>query len=70
VVNIDTDEEEAIEFLAKYNLEYGKLVNEYSIASWGYETNITDENEAVLQHASIKVNKTENPSSPYPRALY
>ena len=51
----NTNETEAIEFLAKYNEEYGKLLNEYTVASWNYETNITDVNEATSQEAAIKV---------------
>ena len=51
----NTNETEAIEFLEEYNQVYGKLLNDYTLASWNYETNITDENEAVVQECQLRV---------------
>lgn len=51
----NTNETEAIEFLAEYNEVYGKLLNEYTLASWAYDTNITDENSAVVQECQLRV---------------
>lgn len=41
---MNSNEDDAIAFLNEYNTEYGALVNQYVIASWNYETNLTDEN--------------------------
>lgn len=41
---LNSNEDDAIAFLNEYNTEYGALVNQYVIASWNYETNLTDEN--------------------------
>ena len=46
----------AIEFLDEYNEKLGKLLNEYTKASWNYVTNITDENDKLSQEAAFKVN--------------
>ena len=51
----NTNEEEAKTFLVEYNENYGKLLNEYTLASWAYETNITDENADVVQECGLKV---------------
>merc|ERR1712223_134564 len=51
----NTNETAAIEFLAEYNERYGKLLNEYTLASWNYETNITNENEEISQEAGVKL---------------
>ena len=53
----NTNEEEAIEFLAAYDQEYGRLLNLATIASWNYETNITDENAAEAGDAWFKVDQ-------------
>ena len=45
---LNANEGEAQAFLDKYNAEYGDLLNRYTIASWNYETNLTDENAAVV----------------------
>ena len=47
----NTDEEEAKEFLATYDAEYGKLLNLATVASWNYETNITSENAELSSAA-------------------
>ena len=52
----NTNETLAIEFLDQYNEKLGKLLNEYTKASWNYETNITDENDKLSQEAAFKVN--------------
>ncbi len=51
---LNTNEADAIAFLEKYNNEYGVLLNEYVIASWNYETNLTSENAAVLVSYSLQ----------------
>ena len=51
----NTNETLAIEFLDQYNEKLGKLLNEYTKASWNYETNITDENDKLSQEAGFKV---------------
>ena len=43
--NLISDESKAIEFLKEYNEKLGKLSNAYSIASWNYNTNLTDANK-------------------------
>ena len=40
----NTNEEDAIKFLANYDGQYGILLNLATKASWSYETNITDSN--------------------------
>ena len=47
-IKLNSNEADAVAFLEKYNDEYAVLLNEYVIASWNYETNITDENLNVL----------------------
>ena len=59
----NTNETAAIEFLAEYNERYGKLLNEYTLASWNYETNITNENEEISQEAGVKVRSKSHSSS-------
>ena len=54
----NSNEEEAKDFLKEYNEKYGNLLNEYTIASWNYETNITDENEALKNDIQLKVRKS------------
>ena len=54
-IDKNTNETLAIEFLDQYNEKLGKLLNEYTKASWNYETNITDENDKLSQEAGFKV---------------
>ena len=54
----NNNEEEAKDFLKEYNEKYGNLLNEYTIASWNYETNITDENEELKNDIQLKVRKS------------
>ena len=51
----NTDEEEAKEFLASYDAEYGKLRNLATVASWNYETNITSETAELSSAAWLAV---------------
>ena len=51
----NSNEEEAKQFLEEYDVEFGKLLNEATIASWSYETNITDENAQTSQDAWLKL---------------
>nr|CAH0112907.1 unnamed protein product [Daphnia galeata] len=44
----NSNEDDAIDFLANYDSEYGPLKNQYLIASWNYETNLTDENALAV----------------------
>lgn len=41
---LNTNEADAIAFLDQYNAEFPPILNRYVIASWNYETNLTDEN--------------------------
>lgn len=45
---LNSNEADAIAFLDQYNSEYGPILNQYVIASWNYETNLTDENAAAV----------------------
>ena len=45
---LNSNEDDAIAFLANYDSEYGPLINQYVIASWNYETNLTDENALAV----------------------
>ena len=45
---LNSNEADAVAFLEKYNDEYAVLLNEYVIASWNYETNLTSENAAIV----------------------
>ena len=56
VVRKNTNEDEAKEFLQEYDVKYGRLLNDFTISSWNYETNITDENEGVMTECALKVN--------------
>ena len=51
----NTDEEEAKEFLASYDAEYGKLRNLATVASWNYETNLTSETAELSSAAWLAV---------------
>ena len=53
----NTNEDEAIEFLSAYDKEYGRLLNLATIASWNYETNITNENAERAGEAWFKVDQ-------------
>jgi hypothetical protein len=45
---LNTNEDEAIAFLEHYDAEYGPILNQYVLASWNYETNLTDENAMAV----------------------
>lgn len=44
----NTNEDEAKSFLAQFDKEFSALLNENTIASWNYVTNLTDHNAALL----------------------
>jgi hypothetical protein len=48
-------EQEALAFLKDFNQERARLANLATIASWNYETNITDYNSQVSQEVGAKV---------------
>lgn len=52
---LNSNEDDAIAFLNEYNTEYGALVNQYVIASWNYETNLTDENANAVVSVYIPI---------------
>jgi len=56
-IGSNTNEEEARQFLARYNREYGRLLNLATVAAWGYETNISDVNSAASQAAGLKLSQ-------------
>ena len=43
--------------MEEYNLVYGKLLNNYTIASWNYDTNITDENSEIVAECQLEMSK-------------
>ena len=47
------DNDEIFKFLQEFNEKEGKLNNIYTIASWNYNTNLTDENADI----ELKANK-------------
>ena len=51
---LNSNEDDAIAFLAQYDSEYGPLLNQYVIASWNYETNLTDENALAVVSTTMK----------------
>ena len=53
----NTNEEEAKEFLASYDVQYGILLNLATKASWNYETNITDDNADKAGDAWAELDK-------------
>ena len=53
----NTNEEDAIKFLAEYDVQYGILLNLATKASWNYETNITDSNADTAGKAWAEVDK-------------
>lgn len=53
----NNDEDQAKEFLATYDAEYGKLLNLATVASWNYETNITSENAELSSAAWLAVDQ-------------
>jgi hypothetical protein len=55
VKSLNEEELAAEEFLTSYDKEVGILMNLMTIASWNYETNITDPNEEASLEASAKV---------------
>ena len=52
---LNEEEKAADEFLSNYDREVGILMNLMTIASWNYETNITDPNEEASLEASATV---------------
>lgn len=48
-------EDLVLEFLDNYDEEASKLMNEMTIASWNYETNITDYNADIATQKSLEV---------------
>ena len=57
VKSLNEEELAADEFLSNYDREVGILMNLMTVASWNYETNITDFNEEASLEASTKVNR-------------
>ena len=55
VVRKNTNEEEAKQFLQDYNQKYGHLLNNFTLASWNYETNLTNQNEETMTQNKLKV---------------
>ena len=55
-----TDEDEANEFLKYYSDQKLILMNEETVASWNYSTNITDYNDLLSQQASGKLANFES----------
>ena len=55
--NLDqsTNEQEAKSFLSNYDKEVQKLRTEVALAEWNFKTNITKENERLLNSVSKKV---------------
>ncbi|XP_043928726.1 angiotensin-converting enzyme 2 [Protopterus annectens] len=53
-VNSQTTEEKAEAFLAEYDVEAQKLLYQSSLASWEYNTNITDENAQKMNEMGAK----------------
>jgi len=51
----NTNEDEAIEFLNRYNSEYAVLLNKYVLADWDYNTNLTDANAEASIAAGLAV---------------
>jgi len=51
----NTNEADAVAFLAQYDTEYAQQLNKYVIASWNYETNLTDYNANVLYQVGGEV---------------
>ena len=60
IITKNDNEEDAKEFLARFDEDYGILLNKVTIASWNYETNITEENSQISQDAALKVIKYYN----------
>jgi hypothetical protein len=54
---LNTNEDEAIAFLEHYDAEYGPIINQYVLASWNYETNLTDENAMAVVSISCFFNE-------------
>lgn len=48
VSRLNSNEADAIAFLEQYDSEYGPLLNDYTIASWNYETNLTTFNALAV----------------------
>ena len=47
VPELNSDENEAKAFLASYNKEYAPLLNRFTVATWNWETNLTDYNANI-----------------------
>ena len=59
---LNSNENEAKAFLAAYNKEYAPLLNKFTVATWNWETNITDYNAKIAvssetQTQRVKCNK-------------
>ena len=54
VIENNSNEDDAKQFLEEYNEDYGVLLNGATKGSWNYETNITDENALESQTAWLK----------------
>ena len=52
---ISKDENDAKHFLQEYNKRYAKVKNKHTIASWNYETNLTEENADAAASADLMV---------------
>uniref|UniRef100_A0A4W3HQC2 Angiotensin-converting enzyme n=1 Tax=Callorhinchus milii TaxID=7868 RepID=A0A4W3HQC2_CALMI len=51
----NTDETEAEDFIKKYNMTAEKVWNDYTVASWAYNTNITEHNKQVMMDKNLKM---------------
>jgi len=52
---VTSEEAKAMEFLDYYDEEAARLMNIMTIASWNYETNITDHNAEIATEAGLEV---------------
>ena len=43
--------------MEEYNEIYGKLLNNFTIASWNYETSFTDENSQIASDSKLQMSK-------------
>jgi len=46
--NLNGDENEAKAFLDTYNKDYAPLLNKFTVATWNWETNLTDHNADIV----------------------
>lgn len=61
--SLNDEEVLAKEFLANYDKSVAVLMNELTIASWNYETDINDLNAELSLNASLKVSFCKSSSS-------